>query len=253
MCQTPLFPTPGHFNRQACRHCVALFLLRGQVPTETQANGTLTFVSLGDQAFGITGQHVISAARASDTELATVRGRVQRFPIDSFWQPPPVLPGGEPPDLAVTPVDRGVLTALKKTAVPLERQPDNHPSHGIAVGFPTNIKFRVSVCGGYFVASPCVHVVAANASPDGAIFTLYSEIPAVPSVASLSGISGGPIFWTSAERYGLLGITRSSPEIVPSSPEPGENSFGGGPRLMVRGERITARLLEQWLAIRSAA
>ncbi len=246
--QTPLlFPAPDSFNKAACRHCVALFLLDGERPTAQMANGTLTLVSLDEEVFGITAYHVIEAAIKSGTTPATVRGRVHSFPIEAFKQPCAPLPSIAAPDLAVISIDPSLLRFLKKTPVPLERQPDSAASHGIAVGYPTNLKYRVSLCGGYFVASPCVHVVAEHASAPGPHITLYSELTAIPKVTSLSGISGGPIFWTSADNYGLLGITRSAPEIVPPSAEPCDGSFGGGPRLMIRGERISPALLEPFV------
>src|ERR1039457_6971897 len=81
MCSERMFPMPDLFDTQACGHCVPLFLIESGVPTEKQLNGTLTLLSLGGQVFGVTAQHVIAAALSTDTELPTVHGRVQRFPI----------------------------------------------------------------------------------------------------------------------------------------------------------------------------
>lgn len=248
MVSTRLFPTPDDFNRKACLHCAALFLIPpGQDPSASQLNGTLTLLTLGEKVFGVTAQHVVDVARAQGKRLATVRGLVKDFPLDSFWQPRAIVPGAEPPDLAITDLEPSLLTLLGKEAVPLERQPDGNPSHGVAVGFPTEIKFRVAAPGGYFIASTCVHVPAENSSPAGPFFTLFSELSTSPSISTLSGISGGPIFWTSEGDYGLFGITRSGPEVDPPLSGTGKGSFGGGPRLVVRGERITPSILNDWL------
>lgn len=235
-----LLPAPDHFSSGACKHCVALFLMKGARPTENHMSATLTLVKHAGRLFGLTAGHVVEMAVAAGMDLATVRGKVEHFPPDRFWSPASL----DAPDISLVELQTDLWKTLKKKPISLRTSPlFDELTHGIAVGFPTDTKFRLACFGGYFVASPCVHVIAESSAREGGTFVLHSELPKTPDVENLSGLSGGPVFWTSAKDYGLLGVVRSAPSIEP----PSTGGLTPGPRLMIRVQRVTPERFDHWL------
>lgn len=111
----------------------------------------------------------------------------------------------------------------------------------VAVGFPDRSKTQNPVPSGYQLIMPCVHVVADNISTSGFSFTLYSDkLEHVPSPRDFSGMSGGPIFWSDGDRYGLLGIMYASSQLEKSELPP--NS------IYIRGILADRETIEKWVS-----
>jgi hypothetical protein len=221
--------------------------MEGVYPTEIQESATLTLLESKGVLLGITCKHVVDRAKETGVELATVRGGIQRLPLESFWHPSPKLPWlGMTPDIAIIQLDPWFPERVGKIALRLTPGISlAKATHGVAVGYPEKIKSRISDAGGYYVASPCVHLLAENsATSEAETFVLFSELPEAPVVTELSGLSGGPVFWTSADSYGLLGIVRSAQKVIPPTEQ---DSFGGGPRLAIRAERVTSERVDSWV------
>jgi hypothetical protein len=90
-----------------------------------------------------------------------------------------------------------------------------------AVGFPTASKTMRMEADGAHLAMDCVCAIAEGiGSPEHADqVQFYSELGSKVSVSSLSGISGGPVFWSDEERLGLLGIVKEAlvPHVLDSA------------------------------------
>jgi hypothetical protein len=56
----------------------------------------------------------------------------------------------------------------------------------------------------------------------------FSEIKESSEIGSLSGSSGGPVFWSDGERLGLLGFVKEALDV---EPRPGEDTIDAGPRV----------------------
>jgi hypothetical protein len=87
---------------------------------------------------------------------------------------------------------------------------------------------------------PFVHAIAENRSIVGPAFTLFSELKETPAIRDLSGMSGGPIYWSNDAAYGLLGITYES-----SRPE---ESLAGSAAVHIKGHLADRATIERWVA-----
>ena len=256
------FPIPDNFDKNACSHSAALFIVKSAVgftPSAYYRNGTITFIECNDINYGVTCKHVVDCLRKKVKEtndkswvFATLVNRTI-YIIDRFK-----TPKGDnflinnKLDIAIRQIHPDLPPSIGKKAYKLT--PHDEPgfekiSHGISVGFPENEKHEKPVDNypGYQVAMPCVHALAEKV-PDGDNFTLYSELKEDPQVKSFSGMSGGPIFWTSEDdKYGLYGISYEASDPIPC--EESNESIGTGPRIWIKGERITYSKFLSWIQI----
>lgn len=78
---------------------------------------------------------------------------------------------------------------------------------GYAVGFPETMKKKVNENAlGHQISMPQVEILAEiNGMPNNR-FSLNSELPERPVQEDYSGMSGGPIFWSTEHDYGIFGI-----------------------------------------------
>ena len=148
-----------------------------------------------------------------------------------FIRPPAVYPYPRP-DLAITPISVEIPRRVGKIAFELRPYPGpQYPiPYAIAVGFPTLAKVERHEPGGTRIAMPCVHAVAhgLRAPEHTDQIQFFSEIERNPEIASFSGMSGGPVFWSDANRFGLLGFVKEALDVVPVR---GEEHIGAGPRV----------------------
>ena len=91
---------------------------------------------------------------------------------------------------------------------------------------------------GYRVSMPHVAIVTPLENIPTRRFTLYGELPKRPDHVDYSGMSGGPIFWSSAESYGILGLIY----------EGGIGSEASeGATIYVYGEVATPEAIQGWI------
>ncbi|AOG09357.1 hypothetical protein BSY240_605 [Agrobacterium sp. RAC06] len=220
------YPICNALSANAAKHCAALVVTENfevgtrtlsklAQPKETLRNGTLTFVSSKGRTFGITCKHVVQHYRdltaASDKSAYSMRTMLNGFYVvmDRFKTPQPQY-GDGPLDIAVREVMPEFIAKLGKEPFDLDACPDlpSQIRHGYAVGFPETLKRRVqSDPLGYKVSMPQLEVLAELRHTPTRRFQLVSEIGEPPKHSDFSGMSGGPIFWSTETEYGMLGIT----------------------------------------------
>jgi hypothetical protein len=220
------YPICGALGANAAKHCAALvvtesFELGANIvpqlarPKETLRNGTLTFVSNRGRTFGITCKHVVQHYRdltaASGEGAYSMRTMLNGFYVvmDRFKIPQPQY-GDGPLDIAIREVTPEFTAKLGKEPFDLDACPDmpSEIRHGYAVGFPETLKRRVQTDPlGYKVSMPQLEVLAELRHTPTSRFQLFSELSEPPTHSDFSGMSGGPIFWSTETEYGMLGIT----------------------------------------------
>lgn len=127
---------------------------------------------------------------------------------DRFIQPSPSF-GSASLDVAIRELHPDFAKALGKEELPLDEMQEltSEVRFGYAVGFPENLKRCLEEDGGYRIAMPQCSVLAEINRQPNQRFTLYSQVRR-ESVAheQFSGMSGGPIFWSDENRFGIYGI-----------------------------------------------
>lgn len=181
-------------------------------PSEAHRSGTLTFIRSGGRSFGITCWHVVEALRQANAtgNQHLLRTMLNGFYVvhDRFIQPSPSF-GSASLDVAIRELHPDFAKALGKEELPLDEMPEltSEVRFGYAVGFPENLKRRLEEDGGYRISMPQCSVLAEINRQPNQRFTLYSQVRR-ESVAheQFSGMSGGPIFWSDENRFGIFGI-----------------------------------------------
>ncbi len=129
------------------------------------------------------------------------------FILDRFIQPNSQF-GNPVIDIAIRELDPDLLSVIGKIPMDLDIQIEAPQaiSHGYAVGFPETMKYKkMEDQVGYRISMPQVEILAEiNGFPSGR-FSLCSELDNQPRQTDYSGMSGGPIFWSTENNYGILG------------------------------------------------
>jgi hypothetical protein len=244
---------------RACRHCATfaransqLIYERNLAPRPEDETGTVTFVRFDGRTYAVTALHVIQAFRSQ----AERQGRAP----ESYFLPagrgvlisPPFVAAPEnfplpAPDVALREIDAGLPAYIGKEAI--ELRPETRPvypvAYAAAIGFPTAAKSNRAGPLGNRLAMPCVHAVAEGVgAPECAHqVQFYSEIASTPDVGSLSGMSGGPAFWSDGKKLGLLGFVKEALDV---EPRPGEETIYAGPRVNFIVQHATYETFAAW-------
>lgn len=246
------YTVSDEFGANAGKHCAPLFIIRQHVemaPTADDPSATLTFIKFQGRTYGITSKHVVTSLRARNKKsgsqfshtffIALKRHHVVQ---DSFCIPPKDWVAPEP-DIAIREIDPDFPAYVGKVAIDIDANPVpelSEVSFAVAVGFPDRLKTQRPAPFGYQLAMPCVHAVADNHSKAGPSFTLFSELQTTPNIRDLSGMSGGPIYWSNETSYGLLGI------IYESSPV--EGAISGSASILIKGHLADRETIERWVS-----
>lgn len=246
------YTVSDEFGANACKHCAPLFIIRHHVemvPTADDVSATLTFVRFQGRTYGITCKHVVTSLRdrieKSGNEFShTFFIALKRHHVvqDRFVIPPGSWVTPEP-DIAIRELNPDFPAHIGKSALDVDAAPVpplSDINFAIAVGFPDRLKTQSPAPLGYQLAMPCVHAVADNRSTSGPSFTLFSELQETPAIRDLSGMSGGPIYWSNDTRYGLLGITYES--------SPLDGSLAGAAAVHIKGHLADRATLERWVS-----
>ena len=258
MVAAPLFEFADELRR-ACQHCATIgranlqrFFERGLVPRHSDATATVTFIRLEKQTYAVTAGHVITTF---DRQSAQENAGIEPYSVPAgkgaVIQPPfTLLPAAYPypaPDVAITPISAEIPGRVGKIAFELSPhpQPQYPVPYAVAVGFPTLAKAERRELGGTRIAMPCVHAVAHGlTAPEYADqIQFFSEIEGDPEINSLSGMSGGPVFWSDARQFGLLGFVKEALDVVPVE---GEKHIWAGPRVHFMVEHSPYERLLTW-------
>lgn len=228
-------------------------LSRGLVPDAKSETATVTFIKFGDKTYAVTAGHVIEAFN----EIAKDDGHQYQgylclqHPgvaiLGPFLTPPADYPSPVP-DIAICPIDEELPSFIGKT--PFEVRPGNDAKwpvpYAVAVGFPTAEKRDIEELHGTTkLALPSVHAVAEGLNSPGTSdqVLFHSELSYAPNIQSLSGLSGGPVFWSNGTDYGLIGFVKEALDITPKE---GEETFYNEPKVNFICQRVDHSIIESW-------
>lgn len=248
--------------KSACRFCTSLSRLtyreasnRGVIPTEEEPTATVTFIKFDGKTYAITAKHVISQF----DDLATSEGHefggyfCPVGPGTSILGPfitPPATLDYQKPDISICPIRSELPPYIGKEAFDIT--PEGNASwpveYAMAVGYPTGSKVDVSTKNGTQLAMSCARAVAEGLSTSSKTsdqVQFFSELPYGTTVMSLSGMSGGPVFWSVEEAFGLLGFVKETMENTPNN---GTNFPVSSPRVHFLSQRVDYDIFSRWLS-----
>lgn len=248
------FQISENLKKNSTRFCAALAVaptfdphsLQPQFskPSEQYRSGTLTFVRSGGKSFGITCWHVIETLRQINAETGDqyqLRTMLNGFYVvqDRFIRPKPPFGSGEL-DIAIRELSPEFAKALGKEEIQLDQV--HEPAkiqYGYAVGFPENLKRRLEEKDGYRVAMPHCVVLAEIERESDSRFVMFSQVGR-EDVAhkDFSGMSGGPIFWSEANHFGIYGIIYEG-GVTSASKDLAE--------IFVYGELAKPKVIRDWI------
>ena len=253
------YPIANKLDEDPSIHCATLAITESLVkgkngllqmghPDEKSRNGTLTFVKSNGKTFAITCWHVIEYLHKLNDDsdenyshsLYTMTPRPYVV-IDSFIRPSS-LNEYHDLDIAIRQVRADFVVALGKEPIDIDNQqlPDNI-EFGLAVGFLEDLKYIKDEklnSPTSFISLPTTSVLAEINRKPNERFTLFSEFDKVQGYETYSGMSGGPIFWSTEIDYGIYGITY---EANPSH----FTEFGKS--IMLAGELATPEIIRHWI------
>jgi hypothetical protein len=245
-----VFPVSDSLMVNMCKHCVTLSIAVNALPVNPNPelrSATLTFVQFNSRTYGITCKHVVDALNKENKKAGEGTYSFYTFANGTYWvdnkfsAAPPLDFIEVAPDLVIREIHPDMPKAIGKKPFVIDDAEDiclGSLQHGIAVGFPEEKKFYHKDNIGTRVAESCIYVIAELHSKPGTQFWLFSELPDVPNISSYSGMSGGPVYWSTLEKYGLLGICYEAKHTDPNRPE-----------IQIGVERITKERFAAWIGI----
>ena len=246
---------PYHVSEElwkiAPTYCAALFLhkvdLLGAPASLSDPNGTITFAKYGNTVYGITCNHVVQELRKLQAEdpksfycFQTVHKRFSAI-YDRFSQPlADIGSAGVRPDIAIRVINPELVKVMEKSPILLDGT--DHPgpetlTHAIIAGFPKSAMYEVKDSIGTQIAMGRTQALADIVWVGPGSIKLRSHFNEVPVVSKFGGFSGGPIFWTDGDAYGLLGI------IIEAHTMPEDD----GLVLQLYGELVSESRFAYWL------
>lgn len=221
---------------------------RHRLPRPEDPTGTVTFIKYREKCYAVTAGHVIEIFKDKVEKGAPLRFMCPVGKMVRIRGPFMHLPSdfsGYTPDIAITPIDEACVYAMGKDPYDVTGESARWPlTHAIATGFPTALKEDiVSESGGYWLSMGFVRAIAESVGNGGhQTAQFYSELDNLPSVSRLSGVSGGPAFWTDGDAYGVVGIVTDAMEA-----EDGEIT-GGLAKVQFMVHRVDDEIWKEWLS-----
>lgn len=245
----------GRFCATLSRFKYRESLDRGVIPYRNEPTATVTFVKFEGKTYAITSRHVIlqfdklAASEGCDREGYFCPCEPGITILGPFVTPPESL-DYQKPDISICPIDNDLPSLIGKEAFVFTPESNvlSWPvPYALAVGFPTASKAdRLSEIGSR-LAMQCVNAVAEGVGSPGNAdqIQFFSELPDGTTVPSLSGMSGGPVFWSVGEAFGLLGFVKETMNMTSSS---GTNSPASPPQVHFLSQRVDYEILKCWLS-----
>jgi hypothetical protein len=226
---------------------------RGYLPTSSEPTATVTFVRFEGEVYALTAKHVVLELDRWLAKSGRLAGAYfcpanRGFRLSGPFISPPALFPQRDPDVALLKVTEKHLSRLGKEAfeiLPATEMPWP-PTHGRAYGFPTVDKNAVTDTLGERLAMPSVEVVAEciSTGSDSDQIQFHSDLSEPVERGSLSGLSGGAVFWSSEDQYGLAGIVKEALDV---NPKEGEESFYTSPKVNFVCQRIDYTTMARWV------
>ena len=214
--------------KETCKFCTALGIVPKHIEHIPQLlnagldNGTLTFIEHDDDYFGVTCKHVVDVMRKRNREngqgsylLATLKDGTYLLG-DEFHTPTSQAGSHVGLDIAIVQIPKDFPAKMGKRFLKLSEATDRRPvplKYAVAVGFPTGDKTEKYGSDGYQVSMPCVQ---ATAEAMGGETQFLSVLADAPATGHLSGMSGGPVFWSTADHFGLIGFIYEGDQTGPA-------------------------------------
>ena len=218
----------------SCEYCAVIGrykyraeMMRGVLPTPDEPTATVSFIEFGGRTYAVTAAHVINTFE-NQREKEGIRFEGYFCPakpgvaiLGPFVQPPEDFQGRRP-DVAICPVDSLLPPHIGKRPFVVVRgaDPTLPVSHAMAIGFPTAAKHDFVDAHGVKLRMQCVQAVAEGVGFGGSDqVQFYSELERLPESGSLSGMSGGPVLWSTDTNFGLLGFVKEAMDVTPKEHE----------------------------------
>ncbi|MGR0188403.1 hypothetical protein [Azospirillum aestuarii] len=249
------YPIADKLRKNAAIHCATLVItqnLRDEPgwpqlaqPDAALRNGTLTFVKSGGRTYAITCQHVVQHYRDVLTASGNAGSHSMRTMLNGFYHvvdrfiQPLAQFGKDAPDIAIREINPAHIARIGKEAMDLDamKEAPEDIRHAYAVGFPEKLKnHKYDDELGYRVSMPQVEILAELPRRPDRRFTMFSELEKPALDIDYSGMSGGPIFWSTEDDCGILGI------IYEGGPGQGNET------IYVYGEIASPDVIRGWIA-----
>ena len=250
-----LYPIDDELVKRKFDYCSPIFITNRiyNAPQPKDRNATITYLKFNDEEYGITCRHVLDYLKnqkASNRHNTFAIYEYGNLFIGEDYLIPLLEDYAEkdPPDIAIIKLRQGFLKAIKKLSIPLNTKllDPKQITHGLACGYPECLQMK-SVEGEY--ANIKIFSAALLAEKNSIInkrITLFSELDELSNIADYSGMSGGPIFWSEENGYGLLGIILKTMNPVMDSDESAKKILDYN-HLHIEGEIITSDRFAGWL------
>ncbi|WP_129128100.1 hypothetical protein [Geomonas oryzae] len=234
-------------------------------------NGTVTFIKFRGKEYGVTCRHVQEQLDQQNSDNDKKLARIAELPLPDIAKyhffiskgqqqihlntrffPVPSESGMPSPDIAIGALPPGLVESLGKSCITIgkdwnsvELLEDRHLT-GIACGYPEmNRKLTPSPI-------PNIDNFGKSFVVARAKFDTFSErtirivdvIEQTNGINVLSGMSGGPLFWSTQSDWGLAGIVKHGGDLYPNIETENDDEFP--PAINIVAEPVTIAKLEKW-------
>jgi hypothetical protein len=234
-------------------------------------NGTVTFIKFMGKQYGLTCRHVQEwlnqQNHENDEKLADIAEMPlpdiakyhffismgqQQIHLNTTFFPVKSEYGMPRPDIAIGALPSGLIESLGKSCITIENDwdsgellKDRHLT-GIACGYPEiNRKLtpshisNIANFGKSFVVARAKFEIFCESS-----IRVVDVIEQTNGINVLSGMSGGPLFWSTQDNWGLAGIVKHGGDLYPNIITENEEEFP--PTINIVAEPVTIAKLEKW-------
>lgn len=234
-------------------------------------NGTLTFVEYKKQIYGLTCRHVIK--NLEDENEMMIKKYSSKYGIDEskiknffyffipqiqnqihinsqFHPVPNDSLFNEGPDVSIARIKPELLKQIGRNPIPLgeditECQNNFNGCCGIATGYPEQKRKTIeSINRLNIISIPCLTAYSSFLpNTDDTSLRLYAELSEEPDADVLSGMSGGPILWSTGHSWGLAGLIKEGLDLKTRK----QGAIMPKPAISIEGERIGPQKIIEWI------
>jgi hypothetical protein len=236
-------------------------------------SGTLTFIQCNNAEYGITCGHVVNALESinkkNDIEMSKycelplppvaryhffVSVDNRQVHVNANFHKVPTEFGMPQIDVAIAKLAPNFVTQIGRKCIKIKNWPDesiikDSSLTGVACGYPemnrtsrNADKNGIKLLGKGFVA-----LIAKFDLISKERIRIIDMINETNGVNVLSGMSGGPLFWTTNNEWGLAGIIKDGGDLKPNIQSDNKNEVFD-PAINVAAEPIIKEKIEHWIS-----